>query len=109
MAEYIKREDVLCRFSHEHGGRIPEVDENNSPNTVTIREIKHIIRDIPAANVAPVRYGRWKGCIRDGCYDIDEYGHPIYRLIIVYYCSKCRRRSVIKENYCPNCGAKMDQ
>ena len=26
-----------------------------------------------------------------------------------YCCSRCRRRTVIRENYCPSCGAKMDE
>ena len=26
-----------------------------------------------------------------------------------YRCSECRRRTAIAENYCPNCGAKMDK
>lgn len=64
----------------------------------------------PAADVEPVVHGRWEEYIHSRYCGIDEYGEPIYRDVIVYYCSnpKCRRKTVIKENYCPNCGSKMD-
>ena len=32
---------------------------------------------------------------------------PVFRK--TYRCSECRRRTAIAENYCPNCGAKMDK
>lgn len=66
---------------------------------------------IPAADVAPVVHGRWEGYTHSRYCGKDEYGEPIYRDGIVYYCSnpKCRRKTVIKENYCPACGAKMDK
>ena len=59
---------------------------------------------------APVRHGRWEGYTHSRYCGIDEYGDPVYRDGVVYSCSnpKCRRKTVIKENYCPNCGAKMD-
>ena len=62
-----------------------------------------LIRNIPAADVTPVRHGRW---------DIDEFGH---------YCTVCREYGPEIEGdaeivdllkygtpYCHNCGAKMD-
>lgn len=54
MAEYIKREDALSRFTYEGGDRISEVDVDNFPTTVTIKDVKRILRDIPATSVAPV-------------------------------------------------------
>lgn len=67
-----------------------------------------LIRNIPAADVAPVRHGLWEGYSHQRYYCIDDFGDPIYKDGVVYYCSKCRRKTVIKERYCPNCGAKMD-
>lgn len=112
MAEYIKREDVLYRFTFEHGDRIPEVDENNYPNTITIKEIKHIISDIPAANVAPVRQGEWKW---------EEEWYDNECIDCGWECSICHvaledivggdwddRFNPPKLRYCPNCGAKMN-
>ena len=47
------------------------------------------IREIPAADVAPVRRGEW------------EDGHS------VVFCSVCGEQSEWKTPYCPMCGAKM--
>ena len=56
------------------------------------------IKDIPAADVAPVRHGKWE-------WDTDD----------IYMCSNCAEKSHVKEVmgrpewvYCPNCGAMMD-
>lgn len=67
------------------------------------------IDEIPAADVEPVRHGRWEGYTHSRYCGIDKHGEPIYRDGTVYYCSnpKCRRKTVIKENFCPSCGAKM--
>ena len=69
------------------------------------------IEGLPAADVEPVRHGRWEGYSHSyycGFFDAD--GDPVFRDGVVYYCSnpKCRRKTVIKENYCPSCGSKMD-
>lgn len=70
----------------------------------------NLIDSVLPADVEPVRHGRWEGYIHSRYCGMDEYGEPVYRDGTVYYCSnpKCRRKTVVKENYCPNCGAKMD-
>lgn len=74
------------------------------------QEILEELEVIPSADVEPVRQGRWEGYTHSRYCGIDEYGDPIYRDGTVYYCSnpKCRRKTVVKENFCPSCGAKMD-
>ena len=37
----------------------------------------------------------------------NEYGDPEYKEHIFYECSNCRRKTVVREHFCPNCGAKM--
>ena len=57
-------------------------------------ELDYIAEDIenaPAADVAPVRHGRWK-----------RYGKNLGE------CSECGEIVSVRNNYCPNCGAKMD-
>ena len=49
-----------------------------------------------AADVAPVKHGHWEE-IRDA-----------YGQLEGWMCKKCGREMKAKENYCPNCGAKMD-
>lgn len=62
------------------------------------------------ADVEPVRHGRWEGYTHSRYCGMDEYGDPIYRDGTVYYCSnpKCRRKTVVKEKFCPSCGTKMN-
>ena len=93
MDEYIKREyavdailDVYCDT--------PDID-------LSCEKFEAAIRKIQAADVVPVRHGRWV---------LDEKRY-------VVYCSECSEpvsyypniRDVREENhYCPNCGCRMD-
>lgn len=54
-----------------------------------------------------VRHGMWLGFetsayggVKDG--DVRWLRRKFYR------CEKCRKGNIVKSNYCPNCGAKMD-
>lgn len=56
------------------------------------------IRRLPAADVAPVRHGRWIAIKVPNEWDKGQ-------------CSECRsifNSSVYGTNYCPKCGTKMD-
>ena len=86
MAEYIERELAIEALSRGEGC-----------GNVCRRAIERIL----AADVAPVRHGRWI---------LDEKRYVIY-------CSECSApvsyypniKDVLEENhYCPNCGCKMD-
>lgn len=52
------------------------------------------LREQDAADVAPVRHGRWLPFHSTAAGDIQ-------------YCSACEIGCTWKPNYCPNCGAKM--
>lgn len=51
--------------------------------------------------------GRWVGWHTDKFVGYDEYGLEIYRHCHYYSCRKCGRRTAVKTNYCPDCGADM--
>ena len=55
--------------------------------------IKQALRDVPAAEVVPIKRGYWKWT---------TMSHELY-------CSCCDKFSPakIETNYCPNCGAEM--
>ncbi len=82
----------------------------NSSAYIELDELLDLVGKIPAADVAEVRNGRWEQYSHSYYCGLDADGEPVFRDGAVYYCSnpKCRRKTVIKENYCPNCGAKMD-
>ena len=70
-------------------------------------EVKDILRDVPAANVEPVRHAYWVP---------EEHADQVSPTTIYrytrYYCSECGRRLIGYKNpvdapYC-HCGCKMD-
>lgn len=52
--------------------------------------------------------GHWKGYTHNAYHGTDEDGESIWKPVNVYHCSECNRRTVIKENFCPSCGTKMN-
>ena len=76
MTEYISKqafkEKYLCC------GWLPEMSEEE-------------FDAFPAADVAPVRHGRW---IKHEGYD---------------ECEACHVKAIYGSNYCPSCGARMDK
>lgn len=88
MTEYIKRQDVKDLININFSGLLAEVD------------------NIPAADVAPVRHGLWESI--DSSYLRWTPSGGVSIPHITYRCGLCGRGTVIKSNYCPSCGAKMD-
>ena len=72
----------------------------NHPEHLLREDAIHVLNAIPAADVAPVRPGRW-------IEGEDEYG-------MILKCSACGEEFVSWEadcartNYCSNCGCRMD-
>ena len=84
MAEYIDREKLLRDINHYH---------------LSDGKFQHWVEVQPAADVAPVRPGRWV--------EKDKYTSGT-----MYDCSICGARifdTGLSWNYCPNCGAKMGE
>lgn len=75
-------------------------------NACVHEKIIQLIADTPTAD--PVRHGYWKRFTCSRLYGCDADGEPVYRDGSIYYCSRCDRRSIIKEKFCAECGAKMD-
>lgn len=67
-------------------------------------------RGFPAADVAPVIHSYWESYSCSRFMGTDEWGEPKWREGRFYICHnyKCRRKTVVKSNFCPNCGARMD-
>ena len=75
---------------------------NDSPEQVgySREDAADCIRYMDAADVAPVRHGRW-------IYHPDDF----FPGDSTQECSLCHEEEYLtlyNENYCPNCGAKMD-
>lgn len=96
MAEYIERE-ALMKFPirRDHYDR-----KNGNEHFISgIESVLEFAENLPSADVAPVVHGRWipndgswicSECNEENCYAYD--GKSI----------------CFTDNYCPNCGARMD-
>ena len=101
MDEYIRREDAIkCIEGQCVDGKMWGNDESEGTLIEAYSAIDDLM-DIPAADVALVRHGRWE--MRGG----------------KRYCTSCGERACVTRDsedfwytvgtpYCPNCGAKMD-
>lgn len=63
-------------------------------------------RDLPAADVAEVRHGRWAKKIVKLAPDCEGKMQPY--MWQPNMCSICEVGQAVRTNYCPNCGARMD-
>ena len=104
MSDYIKREDAVRRIAVLIAAEAESDGYEDQPMENYIEYASEDLADIPSADVAPVRHGKW---MKTGAYP-----HRVY-------CSVCSRTyaqahwEVWKDGslaraYCPNCGAKMD-
>lgn len=115
MAEYIEKSAavVIADYSaDEHPySKDPEHPETYSDYNQGWNDACDYIRgkleDMPDADVAQVRHGKW---IETQVETGDPFGGGNYYTIDVYACSECGEMFDISEarNYCPNCGARMD-
>lgn len=80
MDEYIKREEAIEAVKHAWAKGL---------------ELSQYLEIIPAADVSPVRHGRWRCHCDCGVTECSVCGWSIEEYVGDYA-------------YCPNCGAKMD-
>lgn len=90
---------------------IDVIDSAPTTKKVSVIEFKEPLPLVKAQKIVKALderpQGKWKCFIYSAYYGVDEYGEPIFRPRKVYQCPECKRRTVIKENFCPNCGADM--
>lgn len=93
--EYIERGNVIEKLSR----MIDYCEKDKKVNGLTaLFQCGDAIMDVPAADVVEVRHGRW---IPHEHMSRTPYARN-------YDCSECGISPIECENYCPNCGAKMD-
>lgn len=96
MSEWISRQETI-----DYVERIIYVDQYYHPysksRNVPLDEIIDRIKQVPAADVAPVRHGRW---IKQ-----NDRTKPLYGWNI---CSECGAVLGSVAPYCSECGAKME-
>ena len=89
MTEYVTKEQVIDWF-RPYG----HMDE-----FIPYETMVSDLRGMPAADVAPVRHGRWERVIPS---------KSAAKWSTKVSCSNCHSAGYAHHKYCPNCGAKMD-
>ena len=104
MNNYMVREAFIdgvakryCAPCKEHGC---DLDGDWCRDCVITCVLK-MVRDAPAADVEPVRHGRWERCFEDWRQQIE--GDKCSACGFEYYGT-----GISRFHYCPNCGAKME-
>lgn len=98
MAEYIERKTAFDAIT-DLAGKAPTRSAYEA-----VWKSARALKKIPAADVAPVVYGRWIHSRYEDCSEQFE----------LVKCSQCNHEAyamafyVRGGNYCPACGAKMD-
>lgn len=97
MPEYIKSKALLNALKEER---------KNGNFVFTSKWIKDIMDNLPTADVVEVKHGEWKPVHYEGGFIGTNYEE----------CSICRYRIYFNDmrckltfDYCPKCGAKMDE
>lgn len=90
MDEYVSKEAFIKRFE--------------GMNMSWVLTMLDIFKEFPAADVEPVRHGRW---VEYDCFCCNSDGKPVVKTGVVFVCSVCGREENCKERYC-HCGARMD-
>ena len=104
MAEYICREAILDDLKKEIEAGSVALDEDlwiNKGIKIAIRDIK----DIKAADVQPVKRGKWN------THDVVKVlcsGETLDGFCQCTACGDVFPLHYSEYNYCPNCGARMD-
>ena len=94
MAEYIEREALMRRIKEIH---CAECDSYHGVwcRACWVDDTLDYIESESAADVEPARPGRWVQQPLNGTH--------------IWRCSKCETIGRPQWNYCPNCGARMDE
>ena len=108
MSKYIDVDVFIKGFREVLPGLKAQVDPDLTPKAYAYlrggEAIIEALTEFPAADVEPVRYGKW---VHSEIED-DDWG----RIFHEWTCSVCGysvAHNPTGENYCPNCGALMDK
>lgn len=97
MAEYIEREALQNLFNDVSTSLLSrgELAKDAEHMVRAFLMVTEMIQDAPAADVAPVRHGKWMPFHAEFAGDIQ-------------YCSVCEIGFADRTSFCPHCGAVMD-
>lgn len=91
---WINRDDLI-EWLHTEEDEMLEMDARREAYEASY--IRKHVREMPKEDVKPVAHAHW---IKNNYDNIDG---------TIYECSNCNTELFSAWNYCPNCGAKMDE
>lgn len=99
MGDYISREKLLADIENSSRSvlRSSYPAERKEGAVIALAVAAGLTKNSPAADVAPVRHGHWRG---------KPTGR--YEVLKCSVCGDCSPTAGIMPRFCPNCGAKMD-
>lgn len=94
MNDLIRRKDAIDALGEEPIVWDEWKDEYNKGMRTLWAVAKRDIESLPSIDAVPVKHGRWK-----------------YISFLTVECSECKTQihDLEYSNFCPNCGAKMDE
>lgn len=107
MKEYITRAKVIEAIEKAIAPEITTIGDYETIGVFTRESIEQIVSNLPAADVAPVRHGKWKP-VKYNAYCSCGKSYGTYHFL----CSACNHIAYSQPyrlTYCPNCGARMDE
>lgn len=102
MNDFISRQTLLDRFRESCNGECGCCEYNGSDSDTG--ENCRLIHEAPTADVQPVKRGHW--FLRGGNWCC-SYCNKKTLLVLESNVGGCRQYGTAKTNYCPNCGALM--
>lgn len=102
--------EKLHREVKEHCKKLIDAGVRDVDVVDIAAEIGTLLQDTQTVGAVPVMHSYWEAYSCSQYMGTDEFGEPKWRDGRFYICHnyRCRRKTVVKSNYCPNCGAKMD-
>ena len=96
MSRYIDSNELCKRVFKD--GKGFDYKNGNSQFILGVKSALEIIHDMPTEDVAPIIHAHW----------IDRNGNVVYPDSVRYECSNCKGHGY-ETDYCPHCGARMDE
>ena len=94
MDDYIRRQAAIDALSAHKKDLLYIMDKCGV--TEEVNKTIEIIRNVPSADVQPVRHGHW-----------EKIGKPTWWGL--YECSECHKTCSVDHTYCPHCGSIMKE
>ena len=110
MDDYISRKAAREAFENADADVCESYPDGACDWGFGMKNIQEVIDGIPAADVEPVRRGRWK-CVYDdstGETDITCSHCKNTRTVNGCFVSTDGKSCYFEDDYCPSCGSKMD-